>query len=90
MANVRRSSFPRRFVEGPAPGAISDLIRVLDGRTPVGYVVVIHFSGDAVTCILDEIAVAEAQRRNGVGGILWQKLRSSCWPKVSRRWTQLH
>ena len=71
MANVRELSFPRRFVEGARPpGAISYLIRALDGRTPVGYVVVFHLSGDAVTCTLDEVAVARAQRCNGVGSHL--------------------
>jgi ribosomal protein S18 acetylase RimI-like enzyme len=71
VANVRESSFPRHFVEGARPpGAINHLIRALDGRTPVGYVVVFHLSGEAVTCTLDEVAVAEAQRRNGIGSHL--------------------
>jgi ribosomal protein S18 acetylase RimI-like enzyme len=71
VANVRESSFPRHFVEGARPpSAMSHLIRVLDGRTPVGYVVVFHLSGEAVTCNLDEVAVAQAQRRNGIGSHL--------------------
>jgi ribosomal protein S18 acetylase RimI-like enzyme len=71
VANVRESSFPRHFVEGFRPrGATNYLIRALDGRTPVGYVAVFHLSGEAVTCNLDEVAVAEAQRRNGVGSHL--------------------
>jgi N-acetylglutamate synthase-like GNAT family acetyltransferase len=33
-------------------------------------VVVFHLSGEAVTCNLDEVAVAQAQRRNGIGSHL--------------------
>jgi ribosomal protein S18 acetylase RimI-like enzyme len=29
--------------------------------------VVFHLAGEAVTCSLDEVAVAQAQRRNGIG-----------------------
>lgn len=71
VANVRESSFLRHFVEGSRPRATTNyLIRVLDGRTPIGYVVVFNLSGEAVTCNLDEVAVAEAQRRNGIGSHL--------------------
>jgi GNAT superfamily N-acetyltransferase len=71
VANVRESSFPRHFVDGARPpGAINFLIRASDGRTPVGYVLVFHLSGAAVTCNLDEVAVAEAQRRKGIGSQL--------------------